>query len=835
MAGARLTPGNGLGHNVNARPPLRLRNGFAIFPLVGAAVAVLVGGLTLLGWTLDIVPLTVAIPGGVAMNPVTAVAAVLAGVALFLSRQEAGLQSRRFGQGFGLLVALAGAVVLGKYLFGCDLGLDVALFRGKLGDNRMAPNTALLFVLIGGTLALLDVPTRTGRWAAQLLLLPALALCLAVLVGYSFGVKSFYGVGAYIPMAFNTAVVFTALAAGVLFARPDRGVMALLGSSGAGGMLARRLMPAAVAVPWALGWLRLAGEWAGFYDAPVGVSLMVISTITLFLLMIWVSGVRLDRIDADRGRAGAALRRSSEEIRDLYEHAPCGYHSVGPDGLVLVMNQTELRWLGYAEADVIGRMRFADVVSPASRDTYRATFARVKEHGAATDVELELVRKDGTTFPALLNSSAVRDPDGHYLRSRTTLTDLTERKRAEAAVRMFADVVTNIPIGLHIYQLDPTGDPPTLRVRSENPVALNLLGVSLDLATGQAITDVFPAIPESLVRRYAGVVASQRADNLGEFQYGDTRVANRWWAVQAFPLPDRCVGVAFQDVSARKEAEAEIRRLNDELEERVRTRTAELAEANRDLGHKNAENEMFVYSVSHDLRSPLVNLQGFSKELDKGCQALATILADESLPPAVRDQGSALLDGKMTKALGFIQSAVLRLSGIIDALLRLSRVGRVEYRPEAVDVQKMVARVIGAMQGTITERGATVTAGGLPSVWGDPTAIEQVFANLVGNALTYLDPARPGVIEVGCLPPVAAGVPDGFRVFYVRDNGLGIADGHRAKIFQVFQRAHPHVAKGEGMGLAIVSRVAERHRGRVWVESAVGEGSTFYVTLPAPA
>ena len=293
--------------------------------------------------------------------------------------------------------------------------------------------------------------------------------------------------------------------------------------------------------------------------------------------------------------------------------------------------------------------------------------------------------------------------------------------------------------------------------------------------------------------------------------------------------------VVCRDITERKLAEDALRRFNDELEKRVRDRTAELTtavtqlgEANRDLAQKNAENEMFVYSVSHDLRSPLVNLQGFSKELEKGCQQLATVLEEAADLPAARDRVRGLLGGKMTRSLGFIQSAVLRLSNIIDALLGLSRAGRVEYRWAEVDLAGVVARVIQACHGTAVDKGARVEVGELPPAWGDASALEQVFANLIGNALAYLDPARPGVIEVGCLPAAESG----FRTYYVRDNGLGIAEGHQAKIFQMFQRAHPGVGKGEGIGLAIVARVAERHRGKVWVESRAGEGSTFFVTLP---
>jgi PAS domain S-box-containing protein len=273
-----------------------------------------------------------------------------------------------------------------------------------------------------------------------------------------------------------------------------------------------------------------------------------------------------------------------------------------------------------------------------------------------------------------------------------------------------------------------------------------------------------------------------------------------------------------QDITERRRAE-----------EAVRQRTAELTEANRELAQKNQENELFVYSVSHDLRGPLVNLQGFSKELGKAADALRALLADERTPADVRAAARPLLDEKVAKAVGFIQSAVARLGGIIDALLRLSRAGRVEYRRERVEMNRLVGQVVSSLQGTIAEKRATVGAGNLTPTHGDATALGQVFANLLGNALTYLDPARPGRVEIGEAPG-----PDGWVTYFVRDNGLGIPAAAQPKVFQLFQRAHPGVGTGEGLGLAIVARVVERHRGRAWVESTEGVGSTFYVRLPAP-
>ena len=136
------------------------------------------------------------------------------------------------------------------------------------------------------------------------------------------------------------------------------------------------------------------------------------------------------------------------------------------------------------------------------------------------------------------------------------------------------------------------------------------------------------------------------------------------------------------------------------------------------------------------------------------------------------------------------------------------------------------------MRGTITSRRAQVSIRELSPVWADPTAIEQIFANLIGNAVNYLDPNRPGEIEVGM---VARNVEEMERplTFYVKDNGLGIAEAYLPKVFAIFQRLHGSVAPGEGVGLALVRRMVERHGGKVWVESTQGAGSIFFLSLPA--
>jgi signal transduction histidine kinase len=416
------------------------------------------------------------------------------------------------------------------------------------------------------------------------------------------------------------------------------------------------------------------------------------------------------------------------------------------------------------------------------------------------------------------------------------------REALESQTRLLQSVMDNMGDGVVVA--DATG-----KFLMFNPAAERILGVGLtptapqEWATtyGTFLPDgvtQFPAQELPLTRAIRGEVCDQV-----EMFIRNAKVPQGVWIeVSGRPIRDGKATlqggvVVLRDVSERKQVQEKIRKLNDDLERRVQQRTAELAEANRDLVEKNHENEMFVYTVSHDLRSPLVNLEGFGKELSLLCQEIRAILLDSSLPPTLQQRGLALLDGDMAESIRFIQNGVMRLSKIIDALLRLSRAGRIEFEAQHVELQPVVERIVASMAGTISDRRAKVTIGTLAAVRGDATAVEQIFANLIGNALNYRDPERPGRIEVGSVSPGPAngsGRHEALRTFYVKDNGLGIPAAYHPKLFKAFQRVHPGVAEGEGMGLTIVNRIVQRLRGRIWFESKEGEGSTFFVSLPAP-
>ncbi len=296
----------------------------------------------------------------------------------------------------------------------------------------------------------------------------------------------------------------------------------------------------------------------------------------------------------------------------------------------------------------------------------------------------------------------------------------------------------------------------------------------------------------------------------------------------------------------RRSAEALVR-AHDGLETRVRDRTSALAHANsalqseqqrlqganaalsdrtRELAEKNDEVEAFAYIVSHDLRAPLVNLQGFASELERSCHELTAVVHDAGLARDTLERLDPILGDSIPTSLRFIAASTTKFQRLIDALLRLSRIGHHEYCVDEVDVDAIARTTLDSLRQSIDSSRVRVKVTPLPSAAGDATAIGQILSNLIGNALNYLDPERDGVIEV-------SGAVEGTMAHYcVRDNGVGIPRSAQHRLFQVFQRFHPTRAPGEGMGLAIVKRIVERHRGAVWAESEDGMGTTFHVTLP---
>jgi signal transduction histidine kinase len=258
------------------------------------------------------------------------------------------------------------------------------------------------------------------------------------------------------------------------------------------------------------------------------------------------------------------------------------------------------------------------------------------------------------------------------------------------------------------------------------------------------------------------------------------------------------------------------RRKSEEARERT---NAELEEKNRDL-------EQIVYVSSHDLRSPLVNIIGFSREIKRSLADIQAVIDRASLTDEERKAIDAILRDDIDPAMDFVATGTEKMDRLLAGLLHLSRTGRAKLEVAPLDMDRLLENVLGTFEFQVKERGVTVLREPLPPCRGDEVQINQVFSNLLDNALKYLDPARPGILRI-------TGKEDDAHVVYcVEDNGIGIPAEHQGKIFEIFHRLNPGDSPGEGLGLAIVRKILYRHSGRLRVESEAGKGSKFLVSLP---
>lgn len=370
------------------------------------------------------------------------------------------------------------------------------------------------------------------------------------------------------------------------------------------------------------------------------------------------------------------IHKTMEEIQDLYNHAPCGYHSLDASGMFVRINDTELSWLGYTREEIVGKMRFQDLLTHKGLDLFQHEFPNFKERGWVHNLDFEMLRKNGTILPVVLNATAIKDADCNFVMSRSVMHDVTERKKAEE----------------------------------------------------------------------------------------------------------------------------EIRTLNQELEQRVSQRTAQLVAVNKEL-------EAFAYSVAHDLRTPLRGIDGFSQILLEDYQN------------KLDKQGKAYLRR--------VRYAAQRMAQLIDDLLNLSHVSRTEMNIRQVNLSEMVLEIAENIHNTKPKRQVKFAIQDGIKVKGDGRLLRIVMENLINNAWKFTSKHPKACIEFGMSQQ------EDKVVYFVRDDGAGFDMNYAQKLFGAFQRLHTvKEFPGSGVGLATVQRIIRRHGGTVWAEGQIEKGTTFYFTIP---
>jgi PAS domain S-box-containing protein len=483
----------------------------------------------------------------------------------------------------------------------------------------------------------------------------------------------------------------------------------------------------------------------------------------------------------ERKRAeGAALLLSA-----IVESSDDAIISKDLDGFIMSWNNSAQRLFGFTAQEAIGHTVASLLIPEDRQEEEPKILARLRRGERVDHFETVRRRKDGSLIDISLTISPVKDAQGGIIGASKIARDISESKHIQAALmesearfRQLADTMPQM-----VWTARPDGivdywNERWFRFTGFTPVPLK------DASSERILhPDDLPRAREA----WYTAVHSGEAYNI-EFRFWD-RQENRWrWFVaRAVPIRDAAGNIVrwfgtYTDIDEQKRVQDELRRVNEDLEQ-------------------------FAFSASHDLQEPLRTIKIYSELLTR--------------------RHAAKLDGDALKFLHFLRKGATRMETLVRDLLTYTQVTRFDAHVGVADANEALKAALENLSGAIADTGAEIIIGPLPSVGANNTHLEQLFQNLIGNAIKYRSPERRPSVKI------AAELQDGQWLFSVRDNGIGIESAYKENIFGLFKRLHnSDEYSGSGIGLAICQRLVDRYHGRIWVESEPGQGSTFFFTIP---
>ncbi len=497
------------------------------------------------------------------------------------------------------------------------------------------------------------------------------------------------------------------------------------------------------------------------------------------------------------------LRESEAQLKDFLDNANDLIQIVDTEGRIVYTNHGWRAALGYTN-DETRELSFFDVVHPASLSYCKQMLERVMSGETISNAEMVFITKQGNSISVEGNVNC-RHKHGKPVSARGIFRDITDRKSWEAELirakeeweRTF-DAVPDL-----VMILDERH-----RILRANCATTERLGLTQEETVGRYCHEVFHGTvcpPSMCPHRKLLIDEVEHTAELFEPRL------NSAFHVTVSPLYDAAGRLAggvhvARDITVRKRQEERQQQLVEEIKQ-------------------------FAYIVSHDLRAPLANVKGFTQELMGSLGEIEARIreAADSLPEKTHREILQILDDDVPEALHFIDSSVSRMNRLVGGILQLSRIGYKELRIERLNMNELIVETFKSFSHEIQSRKIVVKIEDLPDVMADQVSMEQILANLVSNSIKYLNPERPGRIEV------TGTVLGDETVFRIEDNGLGVDESDQERIFDIFRRAGKADVPGEGMGLTYVRTLVRRHGGRIWCQSELGEGSTFVFTIANPS
>jgi PAS domain S-box-containing protein len=505
-------------------------------------------------------------------------------------------------------------------------------------------------------------------------------------------------------------------------------------------------------------------------------------------------------------RAEEALKRSEERLRLEVVRMPIGYIVWDKDFRVVTWNPAAEKIFGFTFDEVKGRHPYETIVPSEAQPQVDDIWRRLLAGDASAHSVNENLTKDGRTIICEWSNTPLKQPDGTVLGVMSMVQDITKRVQAEEALRESEERFRRLAENARdvIYRMSlPDG-----KYEYVSPAALSVFGYSpaechdTPILIKQAI---HPDWHKYFEEQWANLIKGEMPPTY-EYQFIHKSGEVRWLNQRNILVRDDAGNpIAIEgivtDITERKQAEEAIRKLNQELEQRVTDRTTQLEAANKEL-------EAFAYSVSHDLRTPLRHIDGFLELLQN---RIATTLDEES-----------------RHYMTTISNSSKRMGMLIDDLLSFSRMGRIEMSKMQVNLNSLIRDVIRELEPDTKGRNINWHIADLPVVTGDQDMLRIVLVNLISNALKFTRSRPRTEIEIGGMPNREIE-----SILFVRDNGVGFDMKYADKLFGVFQRLHrADEFEGIGIGLANVKCIINRHGGKTWAEGQVNQGATFYFSLP---
>ena len=573
----------------------------------------------------------------------------------------------------------------------------------------------------------------------------------------------------------------------------------------------------------------------------------------------------------ERRQAEEALRESEEKYRTLVEDSFDGIFV--QKGSKIVFTNTHLtEMLGYDKGELLGMHHWLVYHPDYHELTRRRAEARMRGEAPTSQYEVKLQRKDGSSFDGEINAKAISFQGEPGV--QVWIRDITERMLAEERteglnrlkgdllgpgsltekMKRITDVVVDILdadfVRIWLTNQGDMCDAGCMHAKvSEGPHVCRERNRCLHLVAGSGRythTDGAHGRVPFGCYKIGRVAAADDPGFLTNDVTHDPRVHNHEWARElglvsfaGYRLVSHegsPIGVLalFSKRALSPNEEALLQTIAGTASEVVQAgRSVEalqksedkFRQLNTELVAKNEELAQVLYATSHDLRSPLVNVQGFNKELDASLQELNALLKSEDVPQTVKERCVPIIDEDIPESLHYILSSTSRMDALLNGLLVLSRLGRQKLTLKKLDMDTIIKDVVANFEHEIQEKNVKIDIWQLPPCRGDELQINRVFSNLVGNALKYLEPDRPGVVTI-------SGRKEGDGIKYVvEDNGIGIPSNQLKKIFDLFYKLDPKT-EGIGLGLSIVKQLLDKNGGNMDVDSKPDEGTKFIISLP---